>query len=134
MVRGHAKADAQARAAKKAESSKKAGSQRGQAERAMNTQCPICKQQMPTPKQLKDHYDSRHPRDALPAEIQAFLDEAAAQQAAACAPCANSTAGAAEDRSANSTAAPKKVKKKKADAGLALLEEGLAGSKKKGAK
>jgi hypothetical protein len=120
MVRGHAKAEAQARNAKRTAELAKSqkGSQRGMAEKALNTQCPICKQQMPTARQLADHYASRHPRDALPPEIQ---EQLSAQPAPARA--------AAEQLPPPQPDAAKP--KKKTDELGALLSEGLGAKKKK---
>mmetsp|Transcript_26748 Transcript_26748/g.46749 ORF Transcript_26748/g.46749 Transcript_26748/m.46749 type:complete len:121 (+) Transcript_26748:82-444(+) len=117
MVRGHAKADAQAKNQKKMEAAKKNGTQRGAADKAMVIQCSICKVSMPTCKQLKDHYDSRHSNLPFPAEYAAML----------------APAGAAEEQEpAQAKPVPKKKKKKAPAEGLDdLLSAGLAGAGKK---
>uniref|UniRef100_A0A7S2GX48 C2H2-type domain-containing protein n=1 Tax=Octactis speculum TaxID=3111310 RepID=A0A7S2GX48_9STRA len=122
MVRGHAKADAQERNARKNAAAQKAGSQRGAADKAMRAQCPICKQQMPTLKQLQDHYSSRHPNDQISAEVAASFSAVEPRRKKA----TNVTTEPAVK--------PKKTKKKKDVS--SLLAEGLsaAPTKKKSSK
>lgn len=67
-MRGNAKALAQEKNAKKAASKKEAKSDIGLRAAALKTECPICKAQMINWKQLKMHYDSKHPKEACPPE------------------------------------------------------------------
>ena len=125
MVRGHAKADAQARNAKKMEAMKKTGSQHGMADKAMVHICPICKQQFPHIKLYKQHFDSKHPNETFPAAAMAEFQAAEAKKG-------GGGGGVAAE-------APAKPKKKKAAAGGGDLEDllaagGVAGGKKKSGK
>jgi hypothetical protein len=46
------------------------GSQLGKADKAMKATCALCKQIMLDNKQLKQHYESKHPKSPMPAELQ----------------------------------------------------------------
>jgi len=86
----------------------------------MLIQCDICKVSMPTVKQLKDHFDSRHSSLPFPSQYAAMLEQA-------------TCGAAAEQEPAQAKPVPKKKKKKKPEEGLDdLLSAGLAGGKKKG--
>jgi hypothetical protein len=113
MVRGHAKAVAQERNAKKTASQASKGSQLGAAEAALIYKCPICLQLTPNVKLLQTHYQAKHPSEQLPAEFQAELDKIIARKSAS---------------SSNDVVAP--VKKKPTGDLSALLAEGLGGGKK----
>ncbi|CAH7677118.1 At2g23090 like protein [Phakopsora pachyrhizi] len=66
MVRGHAKAQAQARNA--AKQGNKKGSQLEAQQAVTKVGCPICKVPTPSYKLLTTHYDSKHPKETVPAE------------------------------------------------------------------
>ena len=127
MVRGHAKADAQERNAKRQAELEKNGTQRGMADKAMVYTCALCKQQCPNVKLFKQHYEAKHATECFPAAAQAELDALEAKKA-------NAAAAAAAP-----AAAAKPKKKKAAGGGVddleALLSAGGASiSKKKGGK
>jgi hypothetical protein len=124
MVRGHAKADAQQKNAKKLADMKKNGSQLGMADKAMVSCCPTCKQQCPNVKLYKQHFDSKHPTECFPTQAQADLDAVEAKKAGA------ATAAAAP------AAKPKKKKDANVDDLSALLAAGgiKGGGKKKAGK
>ena len=67
MVRGHAKEQAQAKNAAAKAKMEKAGTQLGAADAAMKFECHVCKQVMPGPVLLKEHYESKHPKETVPA-------------------------------------------------------------------
>lgn len=66
MVRGNAKALAQAKNLAKKDSQKQAKSDLKLRGAALKTSCPICKANMINHHQLKAHYDSKHPKDTCP--------------------------------------------------------------------
>ena len=68
MVRGNAKALAQAKNQAKKDSKKEAKSDLGARAAALKTTCPICKSPMINYKQLQAHYESKHPKDTCPPE------------------------------------------------------------------
>ena len=92
MVRGHAKADAQQKNAKKLADMKKNGSQLGMADKAMVYCCPTCKQQCPNVKLYKQHFDSKHPTECFPTQAQADLDAVEAKKAGAATAAADAEA------------------------------------------
>mmetsp|Transcript_23053 Transcript_23053/g.69110 ORF Transcript_23053/g.69110 Transcript_23053/m.69110 type:complete len:123 (+) Transcript_23053:304-672(+) len=121
MVRGAAKAASQERNAKRKAAMEKKGSQLGMGEKAMSTECAICKVRMPTLQNLKDHYVGKHPNDPLPDGLEDGIKAAAAKKAE------NEKKKATKERP---TTAKKKLGNKDAD--LSLLMEGLGtGGKKK---
>ena len=122
MVRGHAKEQAQAKNAAAKAKMEKAGTQRGAADAAMKFECHVCKQVMPGPVLLKEHYESKHPKETVPA----FCVEACAAAEAKKKAAADSKKGPG----AGGDAKPK-PKKKKDDDLSALLDAGLAGVGKK---
>lgn len=67
MVRGHAKAEAQARNAKK-NAGKEKGSNLDAIKQSVRAVCPICKAPTSTIKVLQDHYASKHPKETVPAD------------------------------------------------------------------
>lgn len=66
MVRGKAKADAQAKKQAKMEKLKKGGSQLEH--RVAKAICPVCKATMANANDLKTHFESKHPKLPLPEE------------------------------------------------------------------
>ena len=68
MVRGNAKALAQAKNQAKKANKKEAKSDLGARAAALKTTCPICKSPMINYKQLQAHYESKHPKDTCPPE------------------------------------------------------------------
>ncbi|PVD32049.1 hypothetical protein C0Q70_07476 [Pomacea canaliculata] len=73
MARGHQKIQSQARAQKKADSMKKPNNlheQKKAAQKALVHSCPICRAQMPDPKTFKQHFENKHPKEALPEELK----------------------------------------------------------------
>ena len=122
MVRGHAKEQAQAKNAAAKAKAEKSGTQLGAADAAMKFECHVCKQVMPGPVLLKEHYESKHPKETVPA----FCVEACAAAEAKKKAAADSKKGPG----AGGDAKPK-PKKKKDDDLSALLDAGLAGVGKK---
>ena len=122
MVRGHAKEQAQAKNAAAKAKMEKSGTQLGAADAAMKFECHVCKQVMPGPVLLKEHYESKHPKETVPA----FCVEACAAAEAKKKAAADSKKGPG----AGGDAKPK-PKKKKDDDLSALLDAGLAGVGKK---
>ncbi|PWN43163.1 hypothetical protein IE81DRAFT_322674 [Ceraceosorus guamensis] len=68
MVRGAAKAQAQAKNQAKANSSKEAKSQLDSRGAALKFACKVCKAPAPSYKTLLIHYDSKHPKETCPSE------------------------------------------------------------------
>ncbi len=66
MVRGHAKAAAQEKNAKKQQELKKKGSSNLNASPNLKFICAICKVEARSYKMMTDHYDSKHPKEAYP--------------------------------------------------------------------
>ncbi|EXC35169.1 hypothetical protein L484_022722 [Morus notabilis] len=66
MTRGKQKIEAQRRNAERNQKPK--GSQLEARAVALKTSCPICKVQLANPKQLGDHYASKHPKEKPPSE------------------------------------------------------------------
>ncbi|KIH58677.1 hypothetical protein ANCDUO_11113 [Ancylostoma duodenale] len=68
MARGHQKIQSQQKAQKKAEAAKKSQGcdQKGAAQKALHHKCTA---QMPDPKTYKQHFESKHPKAPLPAEL-----------------------------------------------------------------
>uniref|UniRef100_A0AC34RI03 Mitochondrial ribosomal protein L12 n=1 Tax=Panagrolaimus sp. JU765 TaxID=591449 RepID=A0AC34RI03_9BILA len=71
MARGHQKAQAQAKNQKKQEQMKKAqgSDQKTAALKALTHKCVVCFAMMPDPKTYRQHFESRHPKNTLPAEL-----------------------------------------------------------------
>ena len=121
-MRGHAKEQAQAKNAAAKAKAEKSGTQLGAADAAMKFECHVCKQVMPGPVLLKEHYESKHPKETVPP----FCLEACAAAEAKKKAAADSKKGPG----AGGDAKPK-PKKKKDDDLSALLDAGLAGVGKK---
>ncbi|KAF8059649.1 zinc finger protein 706 [Scenedesmus sp. PABB004] len=68
MVRGNAKIEAQKKAEKRAEASKKAGSQLKARAAGLPIVCPSCRATLPTYKILAEHMGAKHPGLPLPPE------------------------------------------------------------------
>ncbi|WKY14163.1 hypothetical protein Q1695_000035 [Nippostrongylus brasiliensis] len=71
MARGHQKIQSQQKAQKKAEAAKKGQGcdQKSAAQKALHHKCTVCMAQMPDPKTYKQHFESKHPKAPLPAEL-----------------------------------------------------------------
>ncbi|CAI5448557.1 unnamed protein product [Caenorhabditis angaria] len=70
MARGHQKIQAQQKNQKKAEAAKKGSvDPKAAAMKALKHQCTVCMAMMPDPKTYKQHFESRHPKSPLPAEL-----------------------------------------------------------------
>ncbi|RMX43890.1 hypothetical protein pdam_00011307 [Pocillopora damicornis] len=71
MARGHQKFQSQQKNAQKQEKLKKAQGhdQKSAALKALVFTCTVCKSQMPDPKTYKQHFESKHPKAALPPEL-----------------------------------------------------------------
>lgn len=71
MARGQQKIQAQQKNAKKSAEKKKgqAADQKTAAKAALVHTCPVCRTQMPDPKTFKQHFESRHPKSPMPAEL-----------------------------------------------------------------
>lgn len=75
MARGQQKIQAQQKAQEKAAKSKK---QAGQSEATRKSTaavglkcvCTVCMAQMPDPKTYKQHFENKHPKNPLPADLQ----------------------------------------------------------------
>jgi hypothetical protein len=68
MVRGNAKAKAQEKNAKKQAEKTTAKSTLGKTNESLVLKCSVCMAMMKNAKQLKDHFESKHPKAPLPAE------------------------------------------------------------------
>ncbi|XP_039974595.1 zinc finger protein 706-like [Xiphias gladius] len=71
MARGHQKFQSQQKNAKKqAEIKKSKGhDQKAAAKAALVYMCTVCRTQMPDPKTFKQHFESKHPKSAMPPEL-----------------------------------------------------------------
>ncbi|KAI4817388.1 hypothetical protein KUCAC02_010789 [Chaenocephalus aceratus] len=69
--RGHQKLQSQQKNAKKQTEMKKAKGhdQKTAAKAALVFTCLVCRTQMPDPKTFKQHFESKHPKSPLPAEL-----------------------------------------------------------------
>ena len=72
MARGQQKIQSQQKnAAKQAKLKKGAGGdQKAAAKKALIYTCPVCRTQMPDPKTYRQHFESKHPKQPLPPELQ----------------------------------------------------------------
>nr|CDS31145.1 zinc finger protein 706 gene 2 [Hymenolepis microstoma] len=71
MARGLQKIQSQKKNLEKQQQSKKASSGgKNSAEVKLTYLCQICKAQMPDPKTYKSHFESKHPKAELPAELR----------------------------------------------------------------
>ncbi|ELT92126.1 hypothetical protein CAPTEDRAFT_214985 [Capitella teleta] len=73
MARGQQKIQSQQKAAEKAAKMKKAkGTDSKKAAAAgLTFKCAVCMTQMPDPKTYKQHFENKHPKSPLPADLQA---------------------------------------------------------------
>jgi len=71
MARGQQKIQSQQKAAKKAEQQKKQANhdQKSAAMKALVHTCVVCKSQMPDAKTYKQHFESKHSKSPMPAEL-----------------------------------------------------------------
>lgn len=71
MARGHQKALSQQRNQEKKQQAKKSqgSDQKAAAAKALNYKCSVCMALMPDPKTYKQHFESKHPKNPLPAEL-----------------------------------------------------------------
>jgi ribosomal protein L44E len=74
MARGQQKIQSQQKNAEKQAKLKKQGShdQKKAAKAALVFTCTVCKSQMPDPKTYKQHFESKHPKSALPEELKSI--------------------------------------------------------------
>ncbi|KAG4074633.1 hypothetical protein HA402_004504 [Bradysia odoriphaga] len=75
MARGHQKLQSQAKTQEKSAKLKKqqghsATEQKKAAQKALVHACAVCKAQMPDPKTYKQHFENKHPKNDLPAELK----------------------------------------------------------------
>jgi hypothetical protein len=75
MARGQQKIQSQQKAAEKAAKQKKqaghsANDQKKAAMAALKSSCCVCKSLMPDPKTYKQHFENKHPKSPLPAELK----------------------------------------------------------------
>ncbi|KAK4010988.1 hypothetical protein OUZ56_020108 [Daphnia magna] len=75
MARGQQKIQSQQKANEKAAKAKKqqghsASEQKKAAMAALVHVCAVCKSQMPDPKTYKQHFENKHPKNPLPADLQ----------------------------------------------------------------
>ena len=68
MVRGNAKSIAQEKNAKKQAAKMQAKSTLGVENKSLSTKCLVCMAVMKNAKQLRTHYESKHPKLPLPPE------------------------------------------------------------------
>lgn len=72
MARGQQKIQSQQKNAERQAKLKKAGgtSQKKSANAALVHTCSVCMSKMPDPKTYKQHFESKHPKNPLPAELK----------------------------------------------------------------
>merc|ERR1712080_361770 len=72
MARGQQKIQSQQKNAERQAKLKKAGgtSQKKSANAALVFTCSVCMSKMPDPKTYKQHFESKHPKNPLPAELR----------------------------------------------------------------
>ncbi|XP_025830672.1 zinc finger protein 706-like [Agrilus planipennis] len=75
MARGQQKLQSQAKAQEKLAKQKKqqghsANDQKKAAQKALVFVCAVCKAQMPDPKTYKQHFENKHPKNDLPADLK----------------------------------------------------------------
>jgi hypothetical protein len=71
MARGQQKIQSQQKAAEKAAKAKKAqgSNQKEAAAKALTFKCAVCMALMPDPKTYKQHFENKHPKAPMPAEL-----------------------------------------------------------------
>lgn len=75
MARGHQKLQSQQKTLEKSAAAKKqqghsASAQKKAAQAALTISCVVCKSQMPDPKTYKQHFENKHPKAELPADLK----------------------------------------------------------------
>uniref|UniRef100_A0A915HXK3 Small EDRK-rich factor-like N-terminal domain-containing protein n=1 Tax=Romanomermis culicivorax TaxID=13658 RepID=A0A915HXK3_ROMCU len=72
MARGQQKLQSQQKNLKKQQDLKKQQNhdQKSAASKALVFQCSVCKTQMPDPKTYRQHFENKHPKLPLPADLQ----------------------------------------------------------------
>ncbi|CAB3400065.1 unnamed protein product [Caenorhabditis bovis] len=72
MARGHQKALSQQRNAEKQAKAKKSVGvdQKAAAMKNLNHKCSVCMSMMPDPKTYRQHFESKHPKNAIPPELE----------------------------------------------------------------
>lgn len=75
MARGHQKLQSQQKTQEKSAAAKKqqghsAKDQKKAAQAALTISCSVCKSQMPDPKTYKQHFENKHPKADMPAELK----------------------------------------------------------------
>merc|ERR1711988_1083963 len=70
MARGHQKIQSQQKNAEKKAKQKKQVDNKKSAQAALKQTCQVCKTQMPDPKTYRQHFESKHPKFPLPAELK----------------------------------------------------------------
>lgn len=72
MTRGQQKIQSQKKNAEKQAKLKKGqgADQKTSAKKALIYTCPVCRSQMPDPKTYKQHFESKHPKNPLPPELE----------------------------------------------------------------
>lgn len=72
MARGHQKIQSQQKNAEKQAKLKKAqgSDQKKSAQAALVFTCAVCKAQMPDTKTYKQHFENKHPKNAIPDELK----------------------------------------------------------------
>jgi hypothetical protein len=75
MARGQQKLQSQAKAQEKQQKLKKQqghslNDQKAAAAKALTHVCAVCKAQMPDPKTYKQHFENKHPKNELPADLK----------------------------------------------------------------
>jgi len=72
MARGQQKIQSQQKNAERAAKAKKGGeNSKVAAMKALNFTCAVCKTQIPDPKTYRQHFENKHPKSPLPAELLA---------------------------------------------------------------
>lgn len=69
MARGLQKIQSQKRNQEKQQSKRNPSDNKKTADAKLTYSCQICKAQMPDPKTYKTHFESKHPKAELPAEL-----------------------------------------------------------------
>ncbi|XP_063951166.1 zinc finger protein 706-like [Lytechinus pictus] len=73
MARGQQKIQSQQKRAKEIEKKKKAATgmtSKAAGMKALTFKCAVCMTQMPDPKTYKQHFENKHPKAPLPAELK----------------------------------------------------------------
>lgn len=70
MARGLQKLQSQAKNQEKQSNKKSAHDNKKSAQAGLLFQCVVCKAQLPDPKTYKQHFESKHPKAEMPAELK----------------------------------------------------------------